>query len=77
MSTPTEPLRNDFHELTDHTEILLFPEPDNPIHDKPIKALFSGGYFWCEESPAEEGPDYFYGDVARYCAGFVVVEEAA
>jgi hypothetical protein len=70
-------LRIDFENLQDGDSIILHPSPDNPIHSMPVKATFAGGYFYCEGTPLEDGPDYYFGDVLRYVDGFsmpVIVE---
>lgn len=62
--------RTDFEALDDGAEIILHPLPGNPLHKKPVKAIMSGGYFYCEGTNPTDGPDYYFGDVLRYCEGF-------
>ncbi len=63
-------MRQDFRNLNDGDRITLFPLPDNPLHDKPVRASFYGGYFYCDDSIPEDGPDYYLGDVLRYNEGY-------
>lgn len=63
-------IRTDFETLKDGARIVLHPRPENPLHRYPIKALYMSGYFYCEGTPAEEGPDYYTGDVLRFNVGF-------
>ena len=68
-------MRTDFQTLDDGDEIILHPLPNNLIHKCPVKATLQSGYLYCEGSPAEEGPDYYFGDVLRYCEGFTTPSE--
>lgn len=63
-------MRTDFENLTDNQQITLHPLPDNPLHKKPVKATYAGGYFYCAGSPPEDGPDYYLGDVLAFCEGY-------
>ena len=63
-------MRTDFESLEDGDEITLHPLPDNPLHKKPVKAIFASGYFHCEGSSPADGPDYYFGDVLRFNEGF-------
>lgn len=63
-------MRVDFENLQDGASVTLHPRPDNPLHKKPIVATYAGGYFYCEGSPPEEGPDYYLGDVLAFNEGF-------
>ena len=63
-------MRNDFDQLTDGQQINLVPNQDNPLHHEPVKATYSGGYFYCEGSDPMDGPDYYLGDVAKFNIGF-------
>ena len=63
-------MRTDFENLTDGDAITLHPNASNPLHKKPVKATYADGYFYCEGSPPEEGPDYYFGDVLQYNDGF-------
>ena len=63
-------MRQDFENLQDGDRIVLHPNGDNPLHRKPIAATYQGGYFYCDGSPAHEGPDYYMGDVLAYNDGF-------
>lgn len=62
--------RTDFEALNDGDEIILHPMRDNPLHKRPVKALFAGGYFYCDGTHAEDGPDYYLGDVLRFNEGY-------
>lgn len=63
-------MRTDFDAIEEGARVELVPNADNPLHRKPIRAIYSGGYFYCDGTPSEEGPDYYLGDVARYNAGW-------
>jgi hypothetical protein len=63
-------MNTNFDALADGTTITLHPRADNPLHKKPVKAVYSGGYFYSEGTPPEEGPDYYMGDVLTYCEGY-------
>ena len=63
-------MRTDFDKLNDGERITLYPLPDNPLHSEPVKATFASGYFYCDGSPPEEGPDYYLGDVLKYNNGY-------
>lgn len=67
-------MRTDFESLTDGATITLHPNKSNPLHKQPVNATFSGGYFYCEGSPAIDGPDYYFGDVLTYNDGFEMRE---
>lgn len=54
----------------DGTEVMLYPNDNNPLHSCPIQAVLSGGYFFCKGSNPIDGPDYYFGDVAQYNEGF-------
>ena len=63
----------DWESLLQHgngTKVILHPNEDNPLHDNPIEATLSDGYFFCEGSNPLDGPDYYFGDVAQYNEGF-------
>lgn len=63
-------MRTDFDNLQEGDKVKLYPNGNNPLHKKPVVALYSSGYFYCEGSPAQEGPDYYMGDVLEYNDGF-------
>jgi len=63
-------IRTDYDALHDGARIVLHPTEDNPLHRAPVKATYSGGYFYCDGTRKEEGPDYFLGDVFLYTRGF-------
>lgn len=63
-------MRTDFETLQDGDKVRLFPNVNNPLHKKPVVATYASGYFYCEGSPAHEGPDYYMGDVLAYNDGF-------
>ena len=63
-------MRSDFDNLEDGQQITLVPNEDNPLHSMPVKATYSAGYFYCEGSKPEDGPDYYMGDVLAYNLGF-------
>jgi hypothetical protein len=63
-------MRTDFDQIEDGATVMLIPNASNPLHRSMVKATYAGGYFYCDGSPHEEGPDYYLGDVARYNAGW-------
>lgn len=63
-------MRTDFEKLEDGARITLYPNSSNPLHTSPIKATYQGGYFYCDDSPAIDGPDYYWRDVLVYNDGF-------
>ena len=62
MSEP----RRDFENIKDGQKIRLFPNNNNPLHKRPVIAIYQSGYFYCEGSRQTEGADYYFGDVAMY-----------
>src|SRR3546814_14014500 len=60
-----EEMRTDFDAIEDGAEVMLIPNASNPLHRSMVKAIYSGGYFYCDGSPPEEGPDSYLGDWAR------------
>lgn len=66
-------MRQDFDQIEDGTTVILYPNERNPLHKKPVKALYDGGYFFCEGTTPTDGPDYYMGDVFSYNKGFKVV----
>ena len=73
VTIKTIKMRTDFENLRDGDEIILYPNKDNPLHKKPVKASFWGGYFFCNNIFSEDGPTYYLGDVSRYNHGFDLV----
>lgn len=63
-------MRTDFEALCDGARITLHPNNENPLHKQPVTATYAGGYFYCDGSPPEEGPDYYMGDVLQFNSGF-------
>ncbi len=64
-------IRTDFDNLEHGQKITLVPNDDNPLHKEPIIAwYFSTGYFLCDGSNPDDGPDYYIGDVLKYNHGF-------
>ena len=63
-------MRTDFENLQDGDEITLHPNAMNPLHSKPVKTRYIFGYFFCEGTHPEDGPDYYFGDVLAYNEGF-------
>lgn len=68
-------MRTDFESLKDGDKVLLYPNDYNPLHKKPIVALYSDGYFYCDGTSPQEGPDYYLGDVSTYNDGFSDLEQ--
>ena len=68
------PLRTDFENLRDGARVVLYPNDDNPLHDNPVRATHSGGYFYCDNTTPSMGPDYYWRDVLQYNNGFTLVE---
>lgn len=65
----------DFSEIPDGARIVLFPADANPIQKEPRKATFAGGYFHLDGSNPADGPDYYMGDVAAFCRGWLPVHD--
>lgn len=63
-------MRTDFDALEDGARIVLHPNADNPLHNKPTTATFHGGYFYCDGTDPALGPDYYFGDVLSFNEGF-------
>lgn len=63
-------IRTDFETINDGDRIVLHPNDDNPIHKDKVTATFINGYFYCDGSKAEDGPDYYWRDVSIYNNGF-------
>ena len=63
-------MRTDFEKLNDGDSVILYPNRDNPLHTNPVKAVYQSGYFYCNGTPAYDGPDYYFGDVLKYNDGF-------
>lgn len=63
-------MRTDFENLSDGDVITLYPNGENLLHKRPVKATFSAGYFYCDGTNPTEGPDYYFGDVLRFNEGF-------
>lgn len=63
-------MKTDFDAIDDGASVVLIPNSDNPLHSTPVKATYSSGYFYCDGSKLEDGPDYYLGDVAKYNDGF-------
>lgn len=61
-----------FDELNDGQKITLYPNEQNPLHKKPVRATYAGGYFFCQGTPPEQGPDYYLGDVLTYNEGYTL-----
>lgn len=56
----------DLRDLEDGARVRLIPNAMNPLHKKPIFAVYSGGYFYCDGSDPLNGPDYYFRDVFSY-----------
>lgn len=65
-----EELKTDFDKLEEGRCITLHPNDSNPLHNKPTRATYSKGYFYCHESDPMNGPDYYLGDVLAYNNGY-------
>ena len=63
-------MRQDIDNLRDGQRITLHPRPNNPLHQKPVSAIYSSGYFYCDSTDPHLGPDYYHGDVLQYNEGF-------
>lgn len=63
-------MRTDFENLKDGDKVKLLPNANNPLHKKPVVATYASGYFYCEGSKPQDGPDYYFGDVLTYNDGF-------
>lgn len=67
-------MRQDFENIQEGDLVKLFPSAFNNLHFKPVEAYFNAGYFYCKDTPAENGPDYYFGDVFLYTNGFEILE---
>ena len=67
-------MRTDFENLSDGAVVVLHPNAGNPLHKKPIRATYAGGYFYCDGTNPEEGPDYYWRDVLTFNDGFEIAE---
>lgn len=65
-------MRTDFENLADGDRVLLYPNADNPIHNTPVWATYSGGYYYCDGTDPMNGPDYYFRDVVTFNNGFEV-----
>lgn len=63
-------MRTDFENLKDGERITLIPNASNPLHKKPVQTTHQSGFFHCDGSNPEDGPDYYFGDVRTYNDGF-------
>lgn len=63
-------MKTDFYRIKDGQYVMLFPNDNNLLHSFPVKALYQSGYFYCDMSNPELGPDYYLGDVSKYCDGY-------
>lgn len=66
-------MRTDIERLQDGDRVTLFPNSLNPLHKKPVTATFAGGYFYCDGSKPEDGPDYYWRDVLEFNDGFEAI----
>src|SRR3546814_17740029 len=64
-----EEMRTDFDAIEDDAEVMLIPKASNTHHRSMVKAIYSGGTFYCDGSTTEEGPHHYTGDTAPYKAG--------
>lgn len=62
--------RTDFHALADGERVTLHPSERNRLHRKPVTATHSNGFFYCDGTPLELGPDYYFGDVHEMLHGY-------
>jgi len=68
--------RTDFSSLQDGARITLYPQPDNPLHCKPVAATYQSGFFYCDGTPPEQMPDYCMRDITEAIAGFDFLESS-
>ena len=68
-------MRTDWENLEDGDSIMIYPNEDNPLIRKQAEVYFASGYFYVK-GPKKwgEGPDFYFGDVARYNVGFDLIE---
>lgn len=62
--------RTDFHNIEEGQRVTLHPADANLIHREPVVATYSAGYFFCDGTDPECGPDYSLSDVAAFCRGW-------
>ena len=67
-------MRTDFDKIESGQWIMLFPNDSNPLHKSPIKAFYNEGYYYCEGTDPNEGPDYYFRDVGQYNHGYEFFE---
>lgn len=65
-------MRTDFENLKDGDVVTLHLNSHNPLHTKPVRATFAGGYYYCEGTDPMDGPDYYFRDVVQFNDGFTV-----
>lgn len=63
-------MNTDIRELENGERVILHPNADNPLHHRPVAAVYSDGYFYCEGTKPTDGPDYYFGDVLRWNQGW-------
>lgn len=68
-------MRTDFENIPDRSRVRLFPRPNNPLHKKPVEAIYVSGYYVCDGTSFEAGPDYYVRDVAVYNQGFELIND--
>ena len=65
-------MNTDLNSLQDGSRVMLHPNSSNPLHKKPIQAVFYGGYFYCDGTPPDQGPDYYFRDVLQFNDGWTI-----
>ena len=60
----------DFEQIESGDRVILYPAKNNPLHNKPVKALFLDGYYYCDGSDPDFCPDYHFRDVWVFCNGY-------
>ena len=66
-------LKTDFDNIKNFDRVVLHPNNKNPLHKKQVVATFVDGYFYCDGSSPENGPDYYVGDVFKFNYGYTDV----
>jgi len=65
----------DLRHVIDGVQVMIYPLPNNLRHQKPVKARYDSGYFYCEGTNLKDGPDYYWRDIFLYNKGFELVKE--
>jgi hypothetical protein len=62
----------DLNSIPNESHVTLHPNSSNPLHKKPVRAFFVDGYFYCDGTPPDQGPDYYFRDVLQFNDGWTI-----